>query len=346
MDKDDEAKASEQDVAERLNEEPNVVPNDDRAKEDENVGAQGSDLKEKPNDDASHGKDKKDRKRKKDKHEDRSRSESRERRKESRKKEKGSPSRSRSRDRRRSRYSSRSRSPPRPKGRFRSPSREGGREVDRRRRSRSRSLSREPAYRRRRSLSRDRSRDRGGYRPRGRYTDYSRSRSPSRNIRHRSRSPGYGYVPRAPHRPAGPQANAKPLFNEFGVIGVSNQAASAPRVTSDPRVAAALVAAAAAPPSSLIPSPLLNPTSIPTASAAAYPLDTEAMRKLIAEQQLRSQQIALQQQLAAVTAANNAKILKEQRAARRIYVGNLVPGLVRWILLLRSLLVVNDFWLD
>ena len=147
-------------------------------------------------------------------------------------------------------------------------------------------------------------------------------------------SPG-GYVPRAPNRSHTiPQAQSKPLFNEFGVIGVSNQAASAPKITSDPRAAAALVAAAALPPSSA----LLNPPIqglIP--AATTYPIDTESMQKLIAEQQLRSQQIALQQQLTAMTAANNAKILKEQRAARRIYVGNLVPGMVSLLYLMTIL---------
>ena len=46
------------------------------------------------------------------------------------------------------------------------------------------------------------------------------------------------------------------------------------------------------------------------------------------EQQLKAQQMILQQQLMAAAGANNAAKTKEQRAARRVYVGNLQPHMV------------------
>lgn len=53
-----------------------------------------------------------------------------------------------------------------------------------------------------------------------------------------------------------------------------------------------------------------------------------ALQRMLQEQQLKAQQLLLQQQLLSAAGANNAKSQKEQRAARRVYVGNLVPQMV------------------
>jgi len=70
--------------------------------------------------------------------------------------------------------------------------------------------------------------------------------------------------------------------------------------------------------------------AMPVTSAfqAPMPTDPVAFQRMIQEQQLKAQQLLLQQQLLSAAGANNAKSQKELRAARRVYVGNLVPHMV------------------
>ncbi|GAX81705.1 hypothetical protein CEUSTIGMA_g9133.t1 [Chlamydomonas eustigma] len=211
--------------------------------------------------------------------------------------------RERAKDRRKSSRRSRSRSRDR-SDKKRSKSRSRSRDRKRSSKRTSRSRSRDKRSSRRRSSSRDRRRersrsrdtrrrDRSRSRDRGSRKYKSRSRTPPRK---KGRSPSSspevgGYVPRPP-RATSTQAPSIPV-GPFGT-GMPN-----------------------------IPLPPSNP--VLSTTAAQDPL---AMQRLLQEQQLRSQQLILQQQILSAAGANSAKTQKELRAARRVYVGNLVPHLV------------------